>query len=271
MSDSAATPEPVPPRLYEERPLWLNERLRDVDGTGVQVAVVDSGYAARPRDPRVVAGAGFVAPSEGLRLLESRDDVDRIGHGTAASEIILGLAPGARLLPLRVFGDRLETSPEVIAAAVDHAIERGVDVVNLSLGSTSPSARQPLLRACERAARAGLLVVSAAPRGAGEVYPASFDLALGVTAARFGNVFDFALGGEGEAELVAQGVRRLTWRGEAVVRRGSSVAAPHITGLIALLRQEFPGAALSMIRRLLAELAGAAGQRLGLPQPNEGG
>ncbi|MCG8457752.1 MAG: S8 family serine peptidase, partial [Holophagales bacterium] len=128
-----------------ERPAWMNRRVGDAQGRGVRVAVVDSGYirpsgpppAAEPTDLRALDGK--VAPGRGL--VETGGVRDRIGHGTACAHIVLSLAPAAEIVPVRVFDERLETSPEAIVAALGWAVEEGIDVVNLSLGSPSERAK----------------------------------------------------------------------------------------------------------------------------------
>ncbi len=113
------------------RPAWLRDVLGDVTGRGVSVALVDSGRDVEWDEPRIRPGEGLVGGGGGLELEESSDDRDRLGHGTAAADVLLRLAPGMEIHSLRVFGDRLETSPEVIVASLDRAVELGVAIVNL--------------------------------------------------------------------------------------------------------------------------------------------
>ncbi|MEM9553314.1 MAG: S8 family serine peptidase [Acidobacteriota bacterium] len=263
-----APDEPVPAL---ERPLWLNERLGDVTGRGVRIAVVDSGVTrkALATTVRLANGHGLVddAIDDGLSLVWSDDSDDRIGHGTACCHVLATLVPGAEIVPLRVFGRRLETSPRVVVAALDWAIDHQIDLVNLSLGSTSEAAVEPFRDACARARAAGLVVVSAMPWGAPPTVPAVLADALGVTAGRVANAWDFTHHDDAEtapwgvrAEFTCSGSFRVPWR-EATGRKteavvfGSSLAAPHLTALVALLRERFPGADLATVRRLLVELA----------------
>lgn len=237
--------EPLPSL---ERPPWLDAALGDATGLGVRVAVIDSGCDAAWHDPRILPGVSLVEASAGT--------ADRIGHGTACCDIILGMAPGVEIVPLRIFGERLETSPGTLVAALELALESGTQIVNLSLGTQREDAVKPLYRVCEAARDAGVIVVSAVHFGSGWSYPAVFENVLGVAAERFASVFDYEyLDGEA-AECRAQGDREV--RGLDDERRrgyGTSYAAPHVTALAALFRERFPGAGLDRVRRLLAEHA----------------
>ncbi|HEX8904708.1 MAG TPA: S8 family serine peptidase, partial [Longimicrobiaceae bacterium] len=123
------------------------------------MAVVDSGWERESGDPRVLPGLAIDRAAGKLRVTAADDD--RTGHGTGVTRQVLAIAPEASVVPVRVFGETLETSPEVIVAALDHAVEQRVDVVNLSLGTTREDALRPLYAACERARRAGAIVVAA--------------------------------------------------------------------------------------------------------------
>lgn len=241
------------------RPLWLNQRLGDSSGRGLVVALVDSGCAP---DLKPLDGKRFVDDARPLELSVGQDTADRIGHGTACARIVRSIAPQVDLLPLRVFGKRLETSTEVVVAALDHAVERGARIINLSLGSPLAEAEAPFRAACERAHRAGCVVVSAMPLGAEKIFPAVFDTVLAVTAGRFTNVHDLERVPGGPANFAA-------CEGSPVTRdlplgrsSGSSFAAPHVSGLVALLLERYPSSRPEQIRRMLDELSHVSGSRL---------
>lgn len=259
--ESVGGPGPVGlPRADEishERPLWLNQRLADASGEGIRVAIIDSGLVADGVNPHRDARA-FIGPGDGFELRQSADVVDCIGHGTAIAGIVNALAPRAEIVPLRVFGSRLETSPEIIAAALDWAADRAVEVVNLSLGSTMEAARRPLQKACRRAHEAGCLLISAVPRGAEQVFPAAFREVIGVTAGRYSNAYDLDALPQGTADFAAQGFRQYSWQGRPQESFGSSMAAPHLTALVALLKEKLPKANVDGVRTLLRELAAAS-------------
>lgn len=241
-------------------PQWARPVLGHSDGGGLRVAVIDSGYRAPHHSPgtcgpNVADGHGLVDPEDELRLHWSDDVVDRIGHGTACAQIIHRMAPAATLVPLRVFGSRLETSPETILAALRWAIDHGCDLVNLSLGTRSSEVVRPFYRLCEQAHDQGMIIVAALPRGEEVSYPAVFEPVLSVTLGDVESPFDFAIQPGAAAELCAFGHHRTWWKGQERQLFGSSFAAPHITGMVARLLGEAPRQGLAAVRRRLADLA----------------
>jgi serine protease AprX len=145
-----------------------------VNGQGVTVAVIDSGISAHPAlSQKVIANVSYVTGDPQVD--------DAFGHGTHIAGIIAGsstgatslynggIAPGARLVNIRVLGkDGTGWTSDVIAGiewAIDH---RGdplkIRIINLSLGHpvTEPSATDPLCVAVMKAASAGILVVASA-------------------------------------------------------------------------------------------------------------
>jgi serine protease AprX len=147
------------------------------DGTGIGVAVVDSGIAPHTAlGSRVIARVNLVSwepPSSG----------DPYGHGTHIAGIIAGSAtaaklvtpafaggsaPGVQLIDVRVLGaNGTGYTSDVIAGidwAVAHRAEHHIRIINLSLGHpvSEPAAIDPLCQAVQRAAAAGLVVVASA-------------------------------------------------------------------------------------------------------------
>jgi subtilisin family serine protease len=150
---------------------WYLQRLnasaawRYSTGAGVLVAVLDSGVDATHPDlvGQVLPGAGFVAGSQ------TDGRVDPVGHGTTVAAIIAGraddgtgvrgLAPNARILPVRVLDDDNKyDDATVVANGLRWAVEHGASVVNLSLGGTVRS--QSLADALGYAAAHDVVVVS---------------------------------------------------------------------------------------------------------------
>jgi serine protease AprX len=145
---------------------------RSVMGTGVGVAVLDSGVQATPG---VLVPAGAYDFTKAAHPTQAYDDY---GHGTHVSGLIaassargdgmVGISPGVRLFSLKV----LDASGQGFTSTVLQALEfllnnrgsLGIDVVNLSLGHpiTEPAAGDPLVQAVELLSRKGLIVVAAA-------------------------------------------------------------------------------------------------------------
>ncbi len=166
-------------------PIHLNKVADDVlerfgdqssDGTGIDVALIDTGVA--PVDG--LDGSDKVLHGPDLSFEGSTKEsayLDTYGHGTHMAGIIAGtrtgregIAPGARIVSLKVAGhDGLTTVPQVVAAidwVVEHRNSNGLNirVLNLSLGQAGVSDHvgDPLSAAVERAWDAGIFVVVAA-------------------------------------------------------------------------------------------------------------
>lgn len=240
---------PMPPEYAE--------RLNYAAGKGVVVAVVDSGWDATIRHSQVREGVSFIRGPREVRSCLT-DTADEVGHGTACAELILTLAPQARILPVRIFDKSLETSPEVLCAAIEWIIDSGsVDVVNFSLGTRHRYALRPLLALCERAAQAGMVLVAAGAGPAHWSYPAVFERVIGVAAAKFESPWHFLYEPNSALECVGQGIgQRVSWyRGVSRTVSGTSYAAAHIAGIVATIRETRPGCGVDYTRTVLQSLA----------------
>ncbi len=227
-----------------------------MDGPGVAVGLIDSGWRRMRSDARVLPGVGIVAPTARAELVWSEDDDDRIGHGTLCATILFRIAPRSLIVPIRVFGRRLETMPAAIERAIHWAVDRKIRLLNLSLGTTHQGAIAGMYSACARASAAGTIIVAATARG-GVSYPAAFDNVISVDVGPVRNVFDYAYRPDEPVECIASGAYRdkddIKW----VLRSSgsSSAAAPKITGLIAQMLERRPELDLHGVRALLAENA----------------
>ena len=166
---------PVPMRIVTEK---SSGELagKGYDGHGIDVALIDTGVApVRGLDQpgKVVYGPDL--SSEGGQANVA--NLDTYGHGTHLAGIIsgeegevVGIAPGSRIVSVKVAGATGETSiPQVIAAidwVVEHKNDHGLNirVLNLSLGMPGVKTNRgdPLSAAVERAWHAGIVVVAAA-------------------------------------------------------------------------------------------------------------
>lgn len=184
-ADATVTASQLPPSTVNTGEGWLLYigGLRtalgldgSTSGSGVTVAVIDSGLApGLDFLGRIVGFYDFTGGKAG----QSASPSDEYGHGTHVAGLIgssgvmsagryAGVAPGVRLLPLRVL-DRngCGYTSDVIRAlefAVANKDRFNIRVVNLSLGHPiyESAATDPLVQAVERAVRAGLIVVVAA-------------------------------------------------------------------------------------------------------------
>jgi subtilisin family serine protease len=129
-------------------------------GRGVRIAVVDSGiHADHPHVGGISGGVGI-----GLLGELSADYADRLGHGTAVAAAIREKAPECELLAVRVFERTLTTTGQALVAGIEWSALQGVQIINLSLGTTNQEHAAALAAAVAKAAAHGAIVVTAAPQ-----------------------------------------------------------------------------------------------------------
>ena len=145
-------------------------------GAGVRVAVIDSGVnVLHPHIAGVCGGVAITADgaAEG-------DFSDRLGHGTAVMAAIQEKALAAEYLAVRVFDRDLRTSASNLIRAIEWCIEKEVQVVNLSLGTTNPAHEKAFLRVVADALDAGVQLVAARDANGQICYPGSLPGVAGV-------------------------------------------------------------------------------------------
>ena len=148
-----------------------------INGTGIGVAVVDSGIAPHSAlDSRVVARVNLVsweAPSTGDPYGHGTHVAGIVGGNTSASKYVTaafsgGSAPAVKLIDVRVLGATGVGYTSDVIAGIDWAVANrskyGIRVINLSLGHavSEPAAIDPLCKAVARAVQAGVVVVASA-------------------------------------------------------------------------------------------------------------
>ena len=142
----------------------------------VTVAIVDSGVnVPHPHLPGV-AGGVFID----LYGKEHEDYTDGLGHGTAVASAIHELAPAAEIYAVKVFEDALATTVPTLVRAIDWASERGVRLVNLSLGTPNDFRADELVPAVERSIERGTIIVSAHEHEGQPMYPGCLEGVVGV-------------------------------------------------------------------------------------------
>lgn len=217
-------------------------------GAGVTVAVIDSGVQADHPDlaGQVVAGPAFL---DGGTETPGGGGVDPSGHGTHVAGTIAALtgngigvaavAPDATILAVRVLDAEGNGWSTDVAKGINHAVDLGVEVINLSLGSTSRSGA--IRTAVDRAWDQGVAVVAAAgntPNCSNPCWPGAEPKTIAVAAhtpnrqtATFsvnGSWLDVSAPGTGIISTYPTGT------GYAA-SNGTSMASPHVAGLSALM------------------------------------
>jgi len=156
-------------------------RGRDYDGSGVCVAVIDSGV--NRDDSRLahaeIEGWSLSLDATGHARVEA-DNSDPNGHGTEIAAALHHRAPGARILAIRVADSEFHTSAELIAAGVESACREGARIINVSIGADAPGRARVLQECCARVRDLGAVVIGAAHPEGRASFPADLPHALGV-------------------------------------------------------------------------------------------
>jgi len=206
------------------------------DAPVITVAVIDSGICADHPDlaGRIQAGWDFVQSDD-----TPQDD---FGHGCSVSGIIAaninnsvgiaGVAPNASIMPLRVLNASGVGSYSDVAAAIVFAADNGAQVINLSLGGSSPSAT--LEAAVNYAIAKGVIIVAAAGNNGteGALYPAAYPDVIAVGSvdrdlqhsafSNYGPLIDIWAPGRDILSTQRDGTYALV--------TGTSFAAPYVAG-----------------------------------------
>ena len=166
---------------------------------------------------------------------------DCSGHGTHCAGIIFATSPDVELVVYRVFDNEGNCCIDDLCAPIDDAVLNGIKIMNLSLGTNVDSAQ--LFHSIQNAVTNGVMVVCAAANtGISEIvnisFPARYGNVLCVGSHDFyGSTSDFSSIGR-EVDFLAPG-RAVASYGlnpfEIVHKDGTSMAAPYVSGLLALL------------------------------------
>ncbi|WP_411084461.1 type VII secretion-associated serine protease mycosin [Streptomyces sp. cmx-18-6] len=249
-------------------------------GGGVTVAVLDTGVDGAHPDL-----AGQVLPGKDLvGFGAARGDASWAMHGTAMAGIIagrgngpgrgdgvLGIAPEAKILPVRVILESKDparakarkTRGAALADGIRWAVDNGADVINLSLGDDSKSAHADPGEdsAIQYALSKGVPVVASAgnggEKGDGVSYPAAYPGVIAVAAVdEYGTHAAFSTR-RWYATVSAPGVDVVVANpdGHYYIEWGTSAAAAFVSGAVALVRAAHPGLDPAQIKKLLADTA----------------
>lgn len=231
----------------------------------VKIAILDSGvdYA---NDIQLAETVTLVPGEEGMSPLF----MDGTGHGNSVAgliaaedneEGITGVAPDAEIYSYRVLDDNNCAPVSRVVEAIYMAIERKVNIINMSFGVDNYS--EALAQAVKDASDKGILIIAAAGNTGekGVQYPAALDEVMAVGSVdKNGNVADTSSVGE-EIEIVAPGelVRSTGMLGDQIVSSGTSLAAPQVAGVAALIWEQDLNVSADFVRALLNESANAYG------------
>ncbi|MCP3821146.1 type VII secretion-associated serine protease mycosin [Streptomyces sp. A3M-1-3] len=233
----------------------LDELWQDTKGKGVRVAVIDTGV-----DNVNVQLKSAVDASAGRDFLTKSGDgtADEVGHGTKVAGLIaarprkgtgfVGLAPDATIIPIRQNDEKNSGNDKTMAEAIEHALAKKADIINISQDTTKPlSATSRLALAVKKAIDQDVLVVASAGNDGLDgkqknTYPAAFDGVLAVASSDRNNErAEFSQSGAfvGVAAPGVDMVSTVPGNGQCV-DNGTSFSAPYVSGVAALIKAKHP-------------------------------
>lgn len=220
------------------------DRLAQADGSGVRVAVIDTGVEHDHPwvGGRLVASYHVATFDDGNAGVEACDPLDVCGHGTASAGQIRRLAPQAQLTSIRVLSETRQGSSEALVAALQWLATQDIHIVNLSLSTLRLALALRIGQAVDDlAARNVACVCARGYQEDGRDYPTSFSSTIGVTYAQL-PLAGLSYREHDLVEFAAAGVgTTVAWQNCATRRvTGSSYATPLVTGLAARMLQVRP-------------------------------
>jgi subtilisin family serine protease len=271
--------------LIQANRLWK----MGIEGENVLIGIVDTGIDLQHPDlaDKIVAIKDFTRSGK----------QDRVGHGTAVASVIAGngyaskglykgVAPKAKLVIAKALDNNGNGQLDWIIDACEWLASQGVKIINLSLGTTVPSdGTDPLCKEVNYLVeKKGIIVVAAAGNEDKQSYaigsPGAAENAITVAATdKRDRPASFSsrgptLDGRPKPDLAAPGVRIAAARASGttmgqvinqyyVYVDGTSFAAPHVSGVCALLKQAFPNLSAKEIKEILKRGCDKIGLRSG--------
>ena len=197
-----------------------------------------------------LAGEGQLAILDSMATILGQEDLSTLGseledlppyfgHGTMVAGLVRLTAPGASILPLRVFDESGFGHPFDIVSAIYYAVSHGADVINMSFSMDEYSAE--IEAAVEYARHHGVMTVAAAGNDGQEVllFPAAYPATIGVASTdQLDQLTPFTNYGLITADIAAPGSALVTLYpgGYFAVGWGTSFSAPLVSGITAVTR-----------------------------------
>lgn len=213
------------------------------DGSGVRVAILDSGVEGRhPLIGGVERAVGVRSGEDGGLSVADVPALDEAGHGTACAGLVRALAPKASLTSVQVLTNGRHGTGAALIAGLTWAIDEGYDVINMSLSTTRPQFLDTLRELSDRAYFRRSVIVASAHNMPVRSYPWPFPSVISVASHDEPEPMTYYYNPSPPVEFYARGVRvKVAWPGgREITSTGNSFAAPHIAGICALILSKHP-------------------------------
>lgn len=238
-------------------------------GKGVRIAIIDTGVNKNSKLlSNVKVRKTFTVDNPKTKINEG-DVLDRFeeGHGTGVATIIgarplkqsddysiISVAPKATLLSYKYKDGTEEGDVKELIEAINTAIDDDVDIINISSGLKSDI--PALHKSIKRAIAQNIVVVASAGNNKQKkvTYPARYSEVIAVTSVSSKNKrSSFANYGKG-LDFVAPGenIPTISVKGDLYEASGTSFATPFITGMVALLKEQYPYASPTQLKKKLS-------------------
>lgn len=238
-------------------------REKGLFGKGIKIAILDSGLNTTHSDLKqsnIMQGYNCIADADDVT-----DISDNYGHGTYVCGVIAaqtdnqtkiaGIADETYIVPLKITDGK--TMPlSNIYTGIKKAIELDCDIINMSLGGalTDETAISEFKSWIDKANDAGIAVIAAVGNGGTTLnYPAAFDNVIGVGSIDKNKTVSVNSQYNESVFIVAPGVEILTLSkdGGTETSTGTSLATPHVTAAVALIKELKPDCTLNEIKEIL--------------------
>lgn len=250
--------------LKLDGPITPEWALAGSTGAGVKVAVIDSGVDGGHPQVGPLQGSVVVDLDKGTgeAVVREQDHGDAFGHGTACAGIIRAAAPECELYSVKVLSGALQGKGQVFIAGLRWAVDAGMHVVNLSLGTGKRDYFAELHELVDQAYFKGVMLVTAANNLPQPSYPSLYSAVFSVAAHEGRDPSAFDYNPAPPVEFGAPGIDiDVAWRDGSVIRAsGNSFAAPHISGVITRVLSKHPGLTPFQVKTVLHALAQNANQ-----------